>query len=174
MTIQELGSLGELIAAIATIVTLLYLATQIRQNTNQLHGDAIVAINNTEKDLVKDLRDDEGLTRTFVNAASDWDTLSAQEQARAHLYLHAYIRWCETCWLLWNRGAIDDVTYSSRESMTILMLSPKGVRKWWGVVKGVYDPRFVALFDKKLIELGPDAPSIVEAVPFYQSRHWKK
>lgn len=33
MTIQELGSIGELLGALATIVTLAYLATQIRQNT---------------------------------------------------------------------------------------------------------------------------------------------
>ena len=33
MTLQELGSLGELLGALATIATLAYLATQIRQNT---------------------------------------------------------------------------------------------------------------------------------------------
>ena len=33
MTIQDLGSIGELVAAIATIATLVYLAIQIRQNT---------------------------------------------------------------------------------------------------------------------------------------------
>ena len=32
MTIQDLGSIGELIAAIATLATLVYLAAQIRQN----------------------------------------------------------------------------------------------------------------------------------------------
>ena len=33
MTINELGSLGEIIGAVATISTLLYLALQIRSNT---------------------------------------------------------------------------------------------------------------------------------------------
>ena len=33
MTIQDLGSVGELVAAIATVVTLVYLAIQIRSNT---------------------------------------------------------------------------------------------------------------------------------------------
>ena len=33
MNIQDLGSIGELIAAIATVATLAYLAYQIRQNT---------------------------------------------------------------------------------------------------------------------------------------------
>ena len=36
MTIQDLGSVGELIAAVATVATLVYLAVQIRQNTRAL------------------------------------------------------------------------------------------------------------------------------------------
>ena len=38
MSIQELGSLGEFIAAIATIATLAYLAVQVRQNTRALRS----------------------------------------------------------------------------------------------------------------------------------------
>ena len=38
MTIQDLGSIGELIAAIATIFTLVYLAFQINQNTRAITG----------------------------------------------------------------------------------------------------------------------------------------
>ena len=38
MTIQELGSLGEFIAAIATLATLVYLAVQIRQNTKSVRA----------------------------------------------------------------------------------------------------------------------------------------
>ena len=36
MTLQDLGSIGEFVAAIATIATLAYLALQIRQNTRTL------------------------------------------------------------------------------------------------------------------------------------------
>ena len=36
MTLQDLGSPGELIAAIATVATLVYLALQIRANTGAL------------------------------------------------------------------------------------------------------------------------------------------
>jgi hypothetical protein len=36
MTIEQLGNLGDFLAAIATIITLIYLALQIRQNTSLL------------------------------------------------------------------------------------------------------------------------------------------
>ena len=38
MTIQDLGSLGELIAALATVLTLGYLALQLRQNAKALRS----------------------------------------------------------------------------------------------------------------------------------------
>ena len=38
MTIQDLGSIGELIAAIATVATLVYLAVQLKQNTRALRS----------------------------------------------------------------------------------------------------------------------------------------
>ena len=36
MTIQDMGSIGELIAAFATLITLAYLALQLKQNTTCL------------------------------------------------------------------------------------------------------------------------------------------
>ena len=36
MTFQDLGSIGELIAAVATLITLAYLALQLKQNTTAL------------------------------------------------------------------------------------------------------------------------------------------
>ena len=44
MTIQDLGSLGELIAAVATIATLVYLAMQIRQNTKQVRASTFQGV----------------------------------------------------------------------------------------------------------------------------------
>ncbi|TMA30326.1 MAG: hypothetical protein E6J87_18560 [Deltaproteobacteria bacterium] len=47
MTIMELGSLGELISAIAVVVTLWYLAVQIRQNTHAMEENKRLALAQT-------------------------------------------------------------------------------------------------------------------------------
>ena len=44
MTIQDLGGIGELIAAVATIATLAYLAIQVRQNTRALRSSTFQQI----------------------------------------------------------------------------------------------------------------------------------
>jgi hypothetical protein len=47
MTIAELGALGELIGAIAVVVTLVYLAVQIRQNTRSMEESRRLALAQT-------------------------------------------------------------------------------------------------------------------------------
>ena len=44
MTIEDLGNLGELIAAIATVGTLAYLALQIRQNSKSVQGTTMQSL----------------------------------------------------------------------------------------------------------------------------------
>ncbi len=44
MTVQDLGSIGELIAAIATVATLVYLAMQIRQNSTAVKSAAAQSV----------------------------------------------------------------------------------------------------------------------------------
>ena len=47
MTIMELGALGEFIGAIAVVVTLIYLAVQIRQNTRVMEENERLALAQT-------------------------------------------------------------------------------------------------------------------------------
>lgn len=46
MSIQDIGNIGELIAAIATVGTLAYLAIQVQQNTRALRSSTFQEINN--------------------------------------------------------------------------------------------------------------------------------
>ena len=45
MNIQDLGAIGELLAAIATLFTLIYLAQQIRQNSKNLQESTSASLN---------------------------------------------------------------------------------------------------------------------------------
>ena len=44
MTLEDLGNLGEFIAAVAVVVSLVYLALQIRQNTRSVRDSAFQAV----------------------------------------------------------------------------------------------------------------------------------
>ncbi len=115
MNWEPLGVVAEIVGAAGVIITLAYLAMQIRQNTNQLKGEAISTINDTELGLTKELRGDHDLFVLLIRGTFVWGALEPQEQARVHLYLYSYTRWLETCWTLAQGGALTKSIFESRE-----------------------------------------------------------
>jgi hypothetical protein len=52
VTISELGSLGEFVGSIAVVVTLIYLATQLRQNTKAIRAASTQALDQSITDNI--------------------------------------------------------------------------------------------------------------------------
>ncbi len=69
MTIIELGAVGEFIGAIAVVVTLIYLAIQMRQNTNALKL-------NTARSVTEELQDSFHCSRLIRS----WPKFSSRRQ----------------------------------------------------------------------------------------------
>ena len=87
MTIQELGSLGELIAAIATVVTLIYLATQIRHNNKALAESTSAALNQSYASINSRISSDEQFAELFVRGRKDLRSLNPVEVERFRAFI---------------------------------------------------------------------------------------
>ena len=87
MTIQDLGSIGELVAAIATVATLIYLALQIKQNTSTVATSTYDSVMNGYNEINLTIASDPELARILDAGLSDPDSLSENEQTRFILLL---------------------------------------------------------------------------------------
>jgi len=82
MTIQDLGSIGELVAAVATVATLAYLAISIRQNTRALRSSVHHALSDSHAHYNLLLAQDADLAKLFNAGAADLDALSPEDRHR--------------------------------------------------------------------------------------------
>ena len=90
MTIQDLGSLGELVAAIATVATLIYLSIQIRQNTKSDEFAVMDKITADISEFSQNLLQDEHLQNVFINYiydGVDFDTLGDKEKLEVRMVM---------------------------------------------------------------------------------------
>jgi hypothetical protein len=94
MTIQDWGALGEIISAIAVVASLVYLAVQIRQNTQQIsHSIEATRIASLERNIESANRMREvmivnpGLAELFIQGARDFDALSGGDRLRFEFLL---------------------------------------------------------------------------------------
>ena len=82
MTISELGSVGELIGAIATVATLMYLALQIRANTLSAKYSAINDIINRVIKWQSRIADTPDLMSSWKEGTQNYHGLNIEEKVR--------------------------------------------------------------------------------------------
>lgn len=87
MTIQDLGSLGELIAAIATVATLLYLATQIRHSNKALAESTSGQLNASYASINSRISSDAEFAEIFLRGRKDIDSLDPVELERFRAFV---------------------------------------------------------------------------------------
>ena len=94
MTLQDLGSIGEFIAAIATLITLIYLAVQIRQNTRTTRSTAFQQVVDSFSEISLAIGMDREMSEIFSRANEGFAALDPAEQGRYRLVLLSFFRPC--------------------------------------------------------------------------------
>ncbi|MEZ5503621.1 MAG: hypothetical protein R3E50_13530 [Halioglobus sp.] len=82
MTIEELGNLGDFLAAIATIITLIYLALQIRQNTSLLKLSELRGIQDDADRWRAHLIENKDVASVYRRGLLDPESLDADDKLR--------------------------------------------------------------------------------------------
>ncbi len=119
MTIEQLGSLGEFIAAIATLITLVYLALQIRHNTAAMNESRKLAITESQRDWTAmfaesmHLRADSKYLMPALLKYSEHgeDALDVEERSRIGNYMAAMAARMDAMHLQYQNGFLDEETY---------------------------------------------------------------
>jgi len=131
VTISELGSLGEIIGAVATIATLLYLSLQIRANTlatkRQSLDDTIERVVQWQARLVES----PALASAWVDGTKSFRELSLDNQIRFTAQITEILAGIEATLEAAKFGNVKPETVEAVRAMVWNLLRNEGVREWW-------------------------------------------
>lgn len=151
MTIQDLGSIGEFVAAIATIATLIYLAVQIRYNTQATRSSSFHAISDSMNHVNIAVAQTPELARIWLAGSTDRASLSQEERHQYDLILLSYFHVFETVHYQARVGAGErDLVLAEERSLAALLETP-GVRAWWAENPYAFGPEFRSYLEKFLV-----------------------
>lgn len=131
LTLEQLGNLGEFLAAIATLVTLVYLAMQIRQNTRATRAashHAITDVMNATNHLVIGNAE---VARIWVAGRANRSALSNEERERFDLLMLSYFHVFDTLHYQSRVGVGDSELLRAEEKGFAFLFSQPGVSEWW-------------------------------------------
>ncbi len=147
MTIQDLGSIGEVVAAIATVVTLAYLALQIRENTRAIRVDALRSYSSAAEGAVVAIASSDSLADIFNRGLSNYDSLNPTELTRFRFITSQLVTSVAQTYLEAELGHLDSCVLDAQKSSLQFLKSPCG-RKWWTLHKASLAPKFQAWVDE--------------------------
>jgi hypothetical protein len=177
LTLEDLGNLGEFVGAIAVVVTLVYLALQIRQNTAHLAQNtrsvqlAALEANVQSGNRVRELLImDPKLSDLHLKGLEEYAQLDRNERLRFAMLLQNLFSTLQASYFRTRilrapvkRRPIDGNTvggdlyptpFSDGKSLLDSLLEHPGVREWWDRNQGHYHPEFIEVVKERMAHLG--------------------
>jgi hypothetical protein len=135
MTLEELATLGDAVGGLAVVVSLLYLAYQIRQ-TAQVERAA------GQRDLLAQLRSwvelgaaDPRLFEVLRRGTHDWDGLPDGEKEQFHAWALSLLLLAEQALYMRTDGFVNEGSFRGIEQAALAVVATPGGRSWWNVVR---------------------------------------
>ena len=158
MSLEDLGNIGEFVAAVAVVISLIYLAVQIRQNTATVRASTHQSIVREGRELHSLVVPNDTVAHIVFAGLQDWSDLSPEEQFRLHLTTRSFFAFYEDTYLQMRRNVLDPDTWRSRRTMLVELLDQPGARRWWKRHCGEYPTAFQEEVQRVLSALPQSEP----------------
>ena len=150
MMLEDLGNIGEFVGAIGVVVTLGYLAVQIRRNTISVRASTFQECVRDIATLSDLLATDAELARIWSTGLRDFDALKSEERVRFAAYMLGMFRRLENVLYQTQHGALDPAYWEGQLSAMRGTLSQPGVAAWWKRSQGLFSLSFREYVEQEL------------------------
>ncbi len=131
MDIQVLGAWGEFLGGIAVILTLVYLAIQIRQNTTSVRVSSFQSVTSQIADLNLAVLEHEEVAAIVNSGDEKLDELSQSDGRRYACYQSAWFRHYENLHYQNTLGMLPDQHWRAFQRLLSNRMRRPGVASWW-------------------------------------------
>jgi hypothetical protein len=131
VTLNELGSLGEFISGLAVVVTLIYLALQIRHNTRAVRSSMHQDMVGSTARIAESVSDSPDVGRIVLKADEDYDNLTKEEFIRFEAYAERVFGNFESVFYSYRNSMIEQDLWESWEASYLADISRTAMRRFW-------------------------------------------
>src|SRR5581483_7014171 len=131
MDLTTISTVAQVVSAIAVIISLVYLAIQIRQNTQAVRNSTHHALTVTRLDYIALVVQNPDLSRILRLGSQDLNALNDDERQRFHLLMY-YLFSAGENFYYQNRQGVLDAEQWERWSATLRhYFTQPGIRTWF-------------------------------------------
>jgi hypothetical protein len=154
---SSLADIGEVVSAIAVLISLAYLAVQIRQNTQTVRANAFHGASTEWLSFTAQLASDPELAELYQQGRFAPDTLTPQQSRRFDLLLDTNLGLTENVFLQYRFGFLTQSNQDRFAAILSAQFRTEGVRAYWRRRRTFYTAEFVAYVERELSLIPPPA-----------------
>jgi hypothetical protein len=149
VALEDLGNLGDFIGGLAVVVTLIYLAMQVRHNTAALERSS-------RQDVVAGFRENlricfqPGMGATLTRGIRAYPDLLFEEKMAFGNFTADLALFLQSAFALHESGTLEEETYQAYLDFCGAWLATPGGERAWAELKPLFFPRMVAAVDARL------------------------
>ena len=148
------GNLSEIIGAIAVVASVIYLALQIKKQTEEARLEASRDIASDFIDTLRAVSENPELSRILPKGVADYDQLEGDERIRVNYYFASIFRIAEQQFLHTSHGTLDSIYFESFVLAVRGLLANRGPRQWWEHNQHIFSPSFGEFVAQTITEAG--------------------
>jgi len=171
MNWDAIGAIGEWAGAIAVVVTLFYLALQMRQSQEMERAvaqrDLLLRVSEWTR-MVNDERD--GTYDRFVMGLREYETADALTQMHIDKHLSEFVFVAEAALNMRKDGFFSDGTWGGIEGGVLALLRTPGGQQWWAYSQHWIGSEIVKHLNMRLPQIDPHTPSFLDFTPASRNR----
>ena len=142
MDITTLAAWGEFIGGIAVVVSLVYLASQIRQNSRLLQVSTTVAIADAERLSTSAIVGEPSLVRIWTMETAEFETLPVVEQIRLGTFVALQLSTFQQNYYFHKDGVIRDEMWRAQRRISASLFRQAWTQKAWSESRLSYSDEF--------------------------------
>lgn len=145
--LAELAQTAEIIAAVAVVVSLIYVGQEVQSNTSAIRGAAMQAIATTDADALMTIASDADLSEIVRLGDQDPSQLSPADAFRYSLFLRQFWLSFQNIFQQSELGLIDVSVWHSYLTIICGRYSDPGPRETWPAHVNVLESDFAAVVE---------------------------
>jgi hypothetical protein len=132
MSLEQAAYLGQVIAAIAVMGSLVFVSFQIRQNTRFQRIAAVDALSAAIAAINVPAMQSPALGEAISIATRDWGAASREQRIITHYFLFSYFKLAENAWYQRQAGLLEPAQWEGWDWMVRAYYHREGVQAaWW-------------------------------------------
>ena len=140
------GAIGEIVGALAVVISLIYLATQIRVQNREARIASAHEISEGFRNAIASARDPQ-IAKLIVKVRKDFDGLDEAEMVQMFSIAQSYLRVWEEAHYQHQQNRLDESMWKAMNAQFLDMMELEAFQRPWELRKHTYREEFQSFIE---------------------------